>query len=151
MPICPALVFKDAELHRRYRGVQCTVSHSAVPLRTSADNDACIGVLQDNWLDVVAPHIQARISKYAANEIRFNLMAVIGDRQLALQQQLDAATARRQAVQDKLTGGSGVAAMDTDDQAGGTSTQQQQQQLELPSDEATLQLLLAEAEGNVAR
>jgi hypothetical protein len=109
----------------------------------------CNFCLQDSWLDVVAPHIQARIARYAANEIRFNLMAVIGDRQAALQQQLSRAQAKRQAVSDKLSGGSGAAAMETD--AAGSSAQQEQQPLVLPDDEAALQQLLAEAAGEVER
>eukprot|EP00882_Tetradesmus_deserticola_P009558 GHRQ01010092.1.p4 GENE.GHRQ01010092.1~~GHRQ01010092.1.p4 ORF type:complete len:112 (+),score=59.01 GHRQ01010092.1:1194-1529(+) len=104
---------------------------------------------QDSWLDAAAPHIQARIARYAANEIRFNLMAVIGDRQEALQQQLAAAQAKRQAVSDKLSGGSGVAAMETD--AAGSSAQLKQQELDLPDDEAALHQLLAEAAGEVDR
>ncbi|GMT04867.1 hypothetical protein PENTCL1PPCAC_27041, partial [Pristionchus entomophagus] len=33
-----------------------------------------------NWMDVVTPAIQQRIQKYAAGEIHFNLMALVGDR-----------------------------------------------------------------------
>ncbi|KAF6264486.1 ubiquitin carboxyl-terminal hydrolase [Scenedesmus sp. NREL 46B-D3] len=106
-------------------------------------------VNQDSWLDEVAPHIQARIARYAANEIRFNLMALIGDRHAALQQQLAAAQAKRQAVSDKLSGGSGRAAMEMD--AAGSSAQQQQQPLDLPDDEAALRQLLAEAAGEAER
>lgn len=55
----------------------------------------------DDWLEKVGPHIQSRMERYAASEIRFNLMALIGDRvdlyarRLAAAQQLrDAALAR---------------------------------------------------------
>ena len=37
---------------------------------------------QDDWLAKVCPLIAARIERYAASEIRFNLMAVVGDRQV---------------------------------------------------------------------
>lgn len=96
----------------------------------------------------MAPEIQARIAKYAASEIRFNLLAVIRDRQEALGQQLTAAESKMQAIIDKLAGAAGAAAMETDGAAGNSAGQQQ---LQLPDDEAALQRLLVEAEGEVFR
>eukprot|EP00879_Flechtneria_rotunda_P018714 GHRR01019639.1.p1 GENE.GHRR01019639.1~~GHRR01019639.1.p1 ORF type:complete len:367 (+),score=152.38 GHRR01019639.1:293-1393(+) len=112
---------------------------------------------QDAWLDLVAPHIQERIARYSANEIRFNLLAVVADRQQMLQEQLGAVQARRQAVLDKLSdtaGKNGATAMDTDAAAGsngGSSGVQQQAGSGLPDDEAELQQVAAEAEGEIAR
>lgn len=42
-----------------------------------------------NWLDVVRPIIQKRIDKYSEGEIHFNLMALVSDRQLIYQHQID--------------------------------------------------------------
>ncbi|KAG5677277.1 hypothetical protein PVAND_007047 [Polypedilum vanderplanki] len=43
-----------------------------------------------NWLDVVRPVIEKRIQKYSEGEIHFNLMAVVSDKKLLAQRQLDA-------------------------------------------------------------
>jgi ubiquitin carboxyl-terminal hydrolase L5 len=49
-----------------------------------------LGAIGDkNWLDVVRPVIEKRIQKYSEGEIHFNLMAVISDRQMLAQRQLD--------------------------------------------------------------
>ncbi|GFH33650.1 ubiquitin carboxyl-terminal hydrolase, partial [Haematococcus lacustris] len=40
-----------------------------------------------DWLRAVGPHIAQRMERYAAGEVRFNLLAVCGDRQALLQQQ----------------------------------------------------------------
>lgn len=44
---------------------------------------------QQNWLDVVRPVIEKRIQKYSEGEIHFNLMAIVSDRQMICQRQLD--------------------------------------------------------------
>lgn len=50
-----------------------------------------LGVIGDqNWLDVVRPVIEKRIQKYSEGEIHFNLMAIVSDRQMLCQRQLDA-------------------------------------------------------------
>ncbi|CRK93936.1 CLUMA_CG007463, isoform A [Clunio marinus] len=49
-----------------------------------------LGVIGDqNWLDVVRPVIEKRIQKYSEGEIHFNLMAMVSDRQMLCQRQLD--------------------------------------------------------------
>lgn len=111
---------------------------------------------QGDWLEVVAPHIQARIARYSANEIRFNLMAVVADRQEQLNKQLAAVRARRRAAAAKLgLSEGGGDAMDTDEPAGGGSSSSAQQQAAaaagLPDDEGALQHVLAEAEGEIVR
>ncbi|GAX81010.1 hypothetical protein CEUSTIGMA_g8445.t1 [Chlamydomonas eustigma] len=35
---------------------------------------------EDEWLEKVVPEIQSRMAKYAEKEVRFNIMAVVGDR-----------------------------------------------------------------------
>lgn len=42
-----------------------------------------------NWLDVVRPVITKRIEKYSEGEIHFNLMAIVSDRQMIYQKQID--------------------------------------------------------------
>uniref|UniRef100_A0A182NM32 Ubiquitin carboxyl-terminal hydrolase n=1 Tax=Anopheles dirus TaxID=7168 RepID=A0A182NM32_9DIPT len=42
------------------------------------------------WLQVVRPIIEKRILKYSKGEIHFNLMAIVSDRQLIYQRQIDA-------------------------------------------------------------
>eukprot|EP00658_Telonema_sp_P-2_P025600 TRINITY_DN2030_c0_g1_i1.p1 TRINITY_DN2030_c0_g1~~TRINITY_DN2030_c0_g1_i1.p1 ORF type:complete len:280 (-),score=78.71 TRINITY_DN2030_c0_g1_i1:480-1319(-) len=42
----------------------------------------------DNWLDQVRPEIQKRIQSYAQSEIRFNLMALVKDKVVALEEQM---------------------------------------------------------------
>ena len=47
------------------------------------------GSYTDDWISVVRPLLQTRIAKHAATEITFNLMAVVGDKLLDLQKQLE--------------------------------------------------------------
>lgn len=112
----------------------------------------CIhATLQGDWLELVAPHIQERIARYAAHEIRFNLMAVVADRMEALQAQLDCASAQRSAVESKLAGGG-----EMDAEGGGVEAAQPPGSSSdvgsaLPDDRAALQELLAEASAEVTR
>jgi len=48
----------------------------------------CLGdATEATWLEAVRPVIQKRIEAYSTKEIRFNLMALIGDRRLSLQEE----------------------------------------------------------------
>jgi len=68
----------------------------------------CLGdATEANWLDVVRPVIQKRIEAYSTKEIRFNLMAVIGDRRLALQEQQSAIEKERNMTVGKVQARSG--------------------------------------------
>lgn len=55
------------------------------------DGPIDLGAVDDNqnWLDVVRPVIEKRIAKYSEGEIHFNLMAIVSDRQMLCQRQLD--------------------------------------------------------------
>jgi|APGre2960657423_1045063.scaffolds.fasta_scaffold47549_2 ubiquitin carboxyl-terminal hydrolase L5 len=65
----------------------------------------------EDWLSKAAPAIQERIERYAASEIRFNLMAVIQSRSDVAQTQLARAQALRQAlVERQAQGGIGESA-----------------------------------------
>lgn len=55
-------------------------------------------VVQENWLEKIGPLIQSRIERYAQNEIRFNLMAVIRNRTDVLEEELASLEARRAAL-----------------------------------------------------
>jgi len=48
----------------------------------------CHGAYKDNWLHVARDAIQKRIERYAANEIKFNLMAVVQDKRIDLNKML---------------------------------------------------------------
>lgn len=67
------------------------------------------GVGDADWLGSAAAAVQARIERYAASEIKFNLMAMCESKQTALTRQREAAEARLVALAD------GAAPMDTGD------------------------------------
>jgi ubiquitin carboxyl-terminal hydrolase L5 len=57
---------------------------------------------EENWLGLARTQIQERIQKYATSEIRFNLLAVIGDKIETLQNKSTNLTLMRQWIQGKL-------------------------------------------------
>jgi len=56
------------------------------------------GSYTEDWISVVRPILQSRIAKHAATEITFNLMAVVGDKLLDLQKQLEGVAGEEAAV-----------------------------------------------------
>ena len=66
-----------------------------INLGECGDNDS-------DWLRMVQPVIQERIDKYAQNEIRFNLMAVIKNRREVLLEELEVLNVRRATLEDGL-------------------------------------------------
>ena len=46
-----------------------------------------LGSFEDSWLPVARSAIEARIQKYAASEIKFNLMAIVRDKRAVLEEQ----------------------------------------------------------------
>lgn len=75
---------------------------------------------QENWLEKVCPAIQERIERYAANEIRFNLMAVIKRRSDIFNAQLADAIAKEKELLAQLGSPGG---MELDGQAAGSDAQ----------------------------
>jgi ubiquitin carboxyl-terminal hydrolase L5 len=98
----------------------------------------------------VGPFIQARIDRYAANEIRFNLMAVIGDRQELMNKQIAALKARHRAIMKKL----GQEEAEGAGEAGGAEAMEVDEETaaaDLPEGPEELQAVLAETGAEVAR
>jgi len=68
----------------------------------------CLGAASEaGWLDVVRPIIQKRMEAYSTKEIRFNLMAVIADRRVALQDQQATVEKERNMTVGKIQARSG--------------------------------------------
>jgi len=63
----------------------------------------CLGeCTQDDWVDKARPVIQKRIEKYSKSEIRFNLMAVIGNKKQKLTKTLEQLEKKLVATQARL-------------------------------------------------
>ncbi|GLI62919.1 ubiquitin carboxyl-terminal hydrolase [Volvox africanus] len=84
-----------------------------------------------DWLDRVGPHIATRIERYAANEIRFNLMALVGNRLDIYSSRLTAATARRDELAAAVA--EAAAAVAADDAAALTHAQLIEVEVEVSS------------------
>jgi ubiquitin carboxyl-terminal hydrolase L5 len=64
----------------------------------------------ETWLSVARAAIYARIEKYAASEIKFNLMAVVRDKRATLDDRLHAALESAAACGDDVDAGAACAA-----------------------------------------
>lgn len=56
--------------------------------------DATQSASESQWLRIARPVIEKRIQKYSQGEIHFNLMAIVSDRRMLFEQQLQQLTAR---------------------------------------------------------
>eukprot|EP01132_Coremiostelium_polycephalum_P000411 gene411-521_t len=91
-----------------------------------------------NWLDVVTPFIQKRMDKYSQGEIRFNLMAVIKDRQSQLKLEIEELEKKKTMVVEKLSQiDTSVEQMQVDSGA------------DLPNNKEQLELMLNDIIGNI--
>ncbi|EGC39163.1 ubiquitin carboxyl-terminal hydrolase isozyme L5 [Dictyostelium purpureum] len=64
----------------------------------------CLGdCTPENWLEVATPFIQKRIEKYSQGEIRFNLMAVIKNRQTTLKEKISELEKKKEIIEKKLS------------------------------------------------
>lgn len=59
---------------------------------------------EETWLPLAREMIQQRIQKYAASEIRFNLLAIVGDKLVQMQQEDQALTTQLTEVQTSENG-----------------------------------------------
>jgi ubiquitin carboxyl-terminal hydrolase L5 len=58
---------------------------------------------KDDWLMKVGPVIQKRIEKYSKSEIRFNLMAIIGNKKQMYTQEIESLEKKLAILQDRLS------------------------------------------------
>eukprot|EP01133_Synstelium_polycarpum_P004304 gene4304-5027_t len=96
----------------------------------------------DDWLEKISPVIQQRIEKYSQTEIRFNLMALIRNRQTFYNAQIDLFEKKKKAINLKLS------QMDTSVEDS-SSKMEIDSQFDLPSSKEELDFLLVEADSNI--
>jgi len=58
---------------------------------------------KEDWLDKVFPIIQKRIEKYAASEIRFNLMAIIKDRKIVFNDEKNLLERQKEEIESRIS------------------------------------------------
>lgn len=107
----------------------------------------------DAWLDVVSKVIEERIAKYAAAEVRFNLMAVVKSRVEVYSEQLHAAEQMCRRIEAKLTSSSSsAAAIEDQDTTNNYNNITNNNSIdELTSDRDTLQSLLIQSQDEIDR
>ncbi|EFA75836.1 peptidase C12 family protein [Heterostelium album PN500] len=97
----------------------------------------CLGeCTDDDWLEKVSPIIQQRIEKYSQTEIRFNLMAVIKNRQTIYREQLAHFEKKKKAILLSLSNidTSVESQMDIDKPAAAGGAGADQEDFQLPTD-----------------
>jgi len=69
---------------------------------------------KDDWLDKVFPVIQKRIEKYAASEIRFNLMTVIKDRKIVFNEEIVQLEQQKHEIESRINNFGQIDTMDVE-------------------------------------
>ncbi|EAL64601.1 peptidase C12 family protein [Dictyostelium discoideum AX4] len=82
----------------------------------------CLGdCTPDNWLEIATPFIQKRMEKYSQGEIRFNLMAVIKNRQTTLQEKILTLEKKKNDLEIKLSELNSGSGGDNKEESGGAT------------------------------
>jgi ubiquitin carboxyl-terminal hydrolase L5 len=128
------------------------------PIRIGECSPLCENLSQqqqqddDAWLDIVARVIEKRIAKYAAAEVRFNLMAVVKSRLDLYTEQLSVAEQMCRRIETKLTSAAAIEEEEEEEAEENYIINDKNTSVEeLPSDRDTLQSLLIQTQDEIDR